>query len=332
VQFGQLKRREFITLLGGTAAAWPLVAHGQQMTTALGFLSSRSPLESASVVTAFREGLNGTGFANGQNLSIEFRWAEGQYDRLPSLATELVQRQVAAIAATGDAVSALAAKAATTTIPIIFVIGGDPVRFGLVASINRPGGNITGVSLISSGLGAKRLGLLHELIPNAAVIALLLNPSNPNAGPEREDVQQAGETLGKKIVVLNVSSDGDFETAFAALVKQHAGGLLVATDPFLLSRRDQLVALAERYAIPTMYQFREFATAGGLMSYGTNITGAYRQAGEYVGRILKGEKAVQDLPVFQQTKLELIINLRTAKALGLNIPTNLLVFADEVIE
>jgi putative ABC transport system substrate-binding protein len=250
---------------------------------------------------------------------------------LPALATELVGRQVAVIAATGDAVSALAAKGATPTIPIVFVIGGDPVRFGLVDSINRPGGNITGVSLISSGLGAKRLGLLHELIPNAAVIGLLVNPNNPNSEPERQDVVEAGRTIGQQIVVVNASSERDFDTAFATLVQQRAGGLLVATDPFFLSRRDQLVALADRYAIPTMYQFREFATAGGLMGYGTNIASAYHRAGEYTGQILKGEKPAS-LPIFQQTKLELVINLKTAKTLGLTIPSSLLVFADEVIE
>jgi putative ABC transport system substrate-binding protein len=327
-----MHRREFVTLLSGAVAASPLAARAQQPAMpVIGFLSSRSPTESASVVAAFRQGLMETGYIEGQNVAIEFRWADGQYDRLPALAVDLVGRQVTVIAATGDAVSALAAQRATTAIPTVFVIGGDPTRFGLVSSFNRPSGNITGVSLVSSGLGAKRLGLLQELVPNAAVIGLLVNPENPNAEPEQKDVEQASRTLGKEIFVVSTSNEGEFETAFSTLIKQRAGGLLVATDPFLLSRREHLVALAARHAIPTMYQFREFAMAGGLVSYGTNIIGAYRQAGEYAGRILKGEKPV-NLPVFQQTTLELVINLKTAKALGLSIPATLLVFADEVIE
>ena len=324
-------RRAFIAALGG-AAAWPLLANGQLSDKKrVGFLSSRLPDESASVVAAFQQGLKETGFLEGQNIEIEFRWAEGRYDRLPSLARELVAQQIALIAATGDSVSAMAAKAATPDVPIVFVIGGDPVHFGLVASLNRPGGNITGVSLISTGLGAKRLGLLQELIPNAATIGLLINPNNPNSVPEQKDVQDAAHVISKQIFVVSANSEGDFDTAFAKLVDQRAGGLLVATDPFLLSHRDQLVALAALHRIPTMYQFREFATAGGLVSYGTNITGAYRQAGLYSGQILKGERAA-DLPVFQQTKLELVINVKTARALGLAIPPTLLVFSDEVIE
>jgi ABC-type uncharacterized transport system substrate-binding protein len=327
-----MKRREFITLLGGTAFAWPLVARAQQpVMPAVGFLSSRSPGESASVVAAFRQGLKEAGSIEGQNVAIEFRWAEGQYDRLPALATELVGRQVAVIAAVGDVVSALAAKGAAPTIPIVFVIAGDPIRFGLVTSINRPGGNITGVSLISPAIGSKRLELLHKLVPNAAVIGLLVYPDSPHAEPERKDVEEAGRTIGQQIVVVNASSERDFDAAFATLIQQRAGGLLVAGDPFLLIRRDQLVALADRYALPTMYQYREFATAGGLMSYGTDIAGAYHQAGEYTGRILKGAKPA-DLPIFQQTNLELVINLKTAKTLGLTIPPSLLVLADEVIE
>lgn len=327
-----IARRKFIVALGGATVAWPLRARAQQpVMPVVGFLSSRSPGESVSVVAAFRQGLKETGSVEGQNVAIEFRWAEGQYDRLPALATELVGRQVAVIAAVGDGLSALAAKGAAPTIPIVFVIGGDPVHFGLVASINRPGGNITGVSLISSGLGAKRLGLLHELVPNAAVFGMLVNPNNPNAEPERQDVVEAGRTIGLQIVVVNASSERDFEAAFATFGQQQAGGLLVATDPFFLSRRDQLVALADRYAIPTMYQFREFATAGGLVSYGTNIAGAYHQAGEYTGRILKGEKPA-DLPVLQPTKFELVINLKAAKTLGLTVPLIMQMTADEVIE
>jgi putative ABC transport system substrate-binding protein len=327
-----VRRRDFITLLGGTAASWSFAAQAQPLAVpVIGFLSSRSPGESTSVVAALRQGLKEAGYIEGQNVTVEYRWAEGRYDRLPELAKELVARHISLITATGDAVSALAAKGATTTIPIVFVIGGDPVRFGLVARLNRPGGNITGVSLISSGLGAKRLGLLHELLPNAAVFALLLNPDNPNGEPERIDVEEAGRTIGRQIVVVNASYERELDTAFAYLAQQRAGGLLVATDPFFLSRRDQLVELAARHAIPTMYQFREFATASGLMSYGTNITDAYHRAGEYSGRILKGERPA-DLPIFQQTKLELIINLKTAKMLGLSIPPTLLVFADEVIE
>ena len=312
---------------------WPLAARAQQQPMpVIGFLSSRSPGESASVVAAFRQGLKETGSIEGQNVTVEFRWAKGEYDRLPALATELVGRQVAVIAAVGDAVSALAAKrAATTTIPIVFVIGGDPVSFGLVASINRPGGNITGVSLIIAALGAKRLELLHELVPNATVIGLLLNPDNLHADPERKDVEEAGRAIGLQVVVINASSERGLDTAFATLVQQRAGGLLVGTDPFFESRRDQLVALADRHAIPTMYQFSEDATAGGLMSYGPNIAGAYHQAGDYAGRILKGEKPA-DLPVVQSIKFEFVINLKTAKTLGLTVSPNMLLLADEVIE
>jgi putative tryptophan/tyrosine transport system substrate-binding protein len=326
-----MRRRDFISLVGGAAVSWPFAAKAQTTPQAIGFLSSRSPAESASVVAAFRQGLSERGIHDGQNVKIEFRWADGQYDRLPALASELVSRHVALIAATGDAVSALAAKGASATIPIVFVIGGDPVRFDLVESINRPGGNITGVSLISSALGAKRLGLMYDLVPNAAVVGLLINPDNPNAEPERKDVQEAAQTIGQKLHVVTAKNESELGPAFASLIEQRVGGLLVATDPFLLSQREQLVALSARHMIPTMYQFREFATAGGLLSYGTNITGAYRQAGLYSGQILKGDKPA-DLPIFQQTKLELVINLKTAKALGLRVPTTLLVFADELIE
>ena len=331
MRFNQLGRREFITLLGG-AAAWPLAARAQQSVMPLiGFLSSRSPTESASVVAAFRQGLQESGYIDGQNARIEFRWADGHYDRLPMLASELVTHKVALIAATGDVVSALAAKGATSTLPIVFVIGGDPVSYNLVASFNRPGGNITGVSLVTSALGAKSLGLLHDLVPNAAVIGLLVNPDNPNAEPVRKDVQEAAHIIGQEIYVVNAKNERDFEPAFAALVQQRADGLVVASDPFLLSQREQLVALSARHMIPTIYEFREFVTAGGLMSYGSNVAGAYRQAGVYIGRILKGEKPA-DLPVVQSTQFEFVINLKTAKALGLNVPLHLQQIADEVIE
>lgn len=328
-----MRRREFVKLLAGSATAWPLAARAQQPARpVIGFLSSRSPAESAAVVAAFRRGIAEAGYVDNQNASIEFRWAEGRYERLPALATELADLRVNLIAATGDAVSALAAKSAGSAIPMVFVIGGDPVRFGLVGSFNHPGGNATGVSLVSSGLGAKRLGLLHDLLPNAAAIALIVNPRNPNAAAEQSDVEDAARTIGEKVYVASISSESDFETEFAAIKAERAGGIIVATDPFLLSQRDRLVALAARYGVPTMYQFREFVVAGGLMSYGTNITHAYFQAGTYAGRILKGESAAADLPVIQETKLELIINQKTASALGLAIPSSLLVFADEVIE
>ena len=327
-----MRRREFITLLGGAAVTWPLTARAQQPTMpVIGFLSSRSPTESASVVAAFRQGLQESGYIDGQNARIEFRWADGHYDRLPILASELVTRQVALIAATGDVPSALAAKGATSTLPIVFVIGGDPVSFNLVASYNRPGGNVTGVSLVTNVLGAKCLGLLHDLVPNAAVIGLLVNPDNPNAEPVRKDAQEAAHIIGQQIYVVNAANERDFEPAFAALVQQRADGLVVASDPFLLSQREQLVVLSARHMIPTIYEFREFATAGGLMSYGSNVAGAYRQAAVYIGRILKGEKPA-DLPVVQSTKFEFVINLKTAKALGLTVPLHLQQIADEVIE
>jgi putative ABC transport system substrate-binding protein len=325
-------RREFISAFAGATIAWPLAARAQQSAMpVIGFLSSRSPTESASVVAAFRQGLQENGYIDGQNAKIEFRWADGHYDRLPILASELVTRQVALIAATGDVLSPLAAKGATSTLPIVFVIGGDPVRFNLVASFNRPGGNITGVSLITDALGAKRLGLLQDLVPNAAVIGLLVNPDNPNAESVRKDVQEAAHITGQQIYVVNATNERDFEPAFAALVQQRAGGLLLASDPFFLGQREQLVALSARHSIPTIYEFREFATAGGLMSYGANIAAAYRQAGVYIGRILRGEKPA-DLPVVQPTKFDFVINLKTVKVLSLTIPAGVLAIADEVIE
>jgi putative tryptophan/tyrosine transport system substrate-binding protein len=327
-----MKRREFITLLCGAAAAWPLAARAQQPAMPLvGFLSGRSPGESADLVNAFRRGLGETGYVEGQNIAIEFRWADGHYDRLPGLAAELVVRRVAVIAATGGGVSGLAAKSVTTTIPIVFSSGGDAVGIGLVASFNRPGGNVTGVNLVFGALGAKRLELLRELVPAATVIAMLVNPDYPSAPIEAQDVETAGRNLGLKIGFFNARTESEIDLAFAGLAERKVGGLLVADDPFLQSQRGRLVRLAERQAVPTIYFSRDFADAGGLMSYGPSIVDAYRLVGVYTGRILKGEKPA-DLPVIQPTKFELVINLKTARALGLDVPPTLLALADEVIE
>jgi putative ABC transport system substrate-binding protein len=330
MRYNRLKRREFISLLGGAAVSWPLVSRAQQpLIPVVGFLSGRSPAESAGVVAAFRKGLSETGYAESQNVSIDFRWAEGQSDRLPALASELVHRPVDVIAALGE--SGPAAKAATTTIPIVFGIGGDPVEAGLVASLNRPGGNITGATFLTAVLGAKRLGLLHELVPGAPVVALLVNPNTFVGQVQIRDVQEAARALGQSLVVLDGGTDERIETAFAALAPQHVAALLVGADPFFDTRRERLVALASQHRMPAIYQFREYAVAGGLMSYGTSITDMYRLVGLYVGRVLKGEKPA-DLPVMQVTKFELVINLTTARALGVKISDNLLSLADEVIE
>jgi putative ABC transport system substrate-binding protein len=324
-------RREFITILGGAAAAWPLAVRAQQPPIpSVGFLNSASLEGYAPMVTAFSQGLKQTGYVEGQNVAMEFRWAEGHYDLLPELAAELVRRQVAVIAAGGPP-AALAAKAATSTIPIVFTSGTDPVKLGLVSSFNRPGGNITGVHLFLSELNTKKLGLLRDLLPQAKVIGLLLNPTAENAEPQSRDLQAAGQALGFQIQRVNASSDREFESAFATLVEQRVDALVVGSDPFLNSRRDQLVALAARHAIPAVYEVREFADAGGLMTYGTSIKDAYRQAGAYVGQILKGAKAA-DLPVMQSTKFEFVINIKTAKTLGIKVPDNVLSLADEVIE
>jgi putative ABC transport system substrate-binding protein len=297
----------------------------------IGFLNSGSPAERAPFVAAFRQGLKETGYIEGQTVAIEYRFAEGRYDRLPSLASDLVRGQVAVIAATGDTVSALAAKGATTTIPIVFVTGGDPVKDGLVTSFSRPGGNITGVSIISSALVSKQFELLHELVPQAAVVGILLNPTNPNVSFELSDLQSAAQTMGVQLAVLRASTERGIDAAFATLTQLRAGALLIEPDTFFLDRREQLVALAARHVIPTIYPRREQATIGGLMSYGTNLADAYRQAAVYVGGILKGTKPA-DLPVMQPTKFQLIINLKTAKALGLEVPPMLLATADEVID
>ena len=326
-----MRRREFITLLGSGAVASPHLARAQQTMPVVGFLSAGSPGILRDHVAAFRRGLSETGFIEHGNVGIEYQWAEGQFDRLPAMAAELVRRPVAVITATGGDPSVFAAKAATTTIPIVFNFGLDPVKMGLVASFNRPGGNLTGVATFTSGLEPKRLEFLRELVPTAGVIGALMNPTRPGAESQLRDVQDAAGALGLQIVVLNASSDRDIDAAFATLVQQRVGALLVASDPFLFNRRAMIVALAARHAVPAIYQWRDFPAIGGLMSYGTSLSDAYRLVGTYVGRILKGEK-IADLPVQQSTKVELVINLKTAKALGLTFPISLLGRADEVIE
>jgi putative ABC transport system substrate-binding protein len=327
-----VRRREFITLLGGAAAVWPLAALAQQPATpVIGFISGRSPDESASAVVAFRQGLAEAGYVEGQNVQIAFRWAEGHYERLPMMAADLARRQVTAILATGGNPPVFAVKAATATIPIVFIIGSDPVEVGFVASVNRPGGNITGVSLFTSLLVAKRLELLRELVPAATIIAFLVNPDNSNARPDTAVMQAVAARLGQKLIVLSARTEQDIDLAFASLGQQQATALVVNTDAFFLTQRNQLASLEARYAIPTIHDLREYTAGGGLISYGTNLPDAYRQAGIYIGRILKGAKPA-DLPVVQPTKFDLIINLKTAKTLGLDIPSSILVRADEVIE
>ena len=327
-----MKRRDFIALVGGAAASWPLAAIAQQQAMpVVGFLSSVSPGPWAHFVAAFRQGLSETGYVEGRNVAIEFRWAEGQYDRLPALAADLVARQVAVLVATGGTMTTLAAKAATTKIPIVFTIGEDPVQLGIVASLNRPGGNITGVNIFTTEMGAKRLGLLHEMVPTAALIAVLINPKNPNAETLSKDVPEAARSVAQRIHILTATTELELDAAFKTMTELGARALLVAADPFFNSRREYIVALAARHGIPAMYEQREFAVAGGLMSYGTNLPHAYRQAGIYTGRVLKGEKPA-DLPVVQSTEFEFVINLNAAKALGLEVPPGLSARADEVIE
>jgi putative ABC transport system substrate-binding protein len=325
-----MRRREFITLLGA-AAAWPVVARGQQATMpVIGFLRSTSLIDAAHLVDAFRHGLKETGFVEGQNVAIEYRSAEDQGDRLPVLVADLVRRQIALIV--GNTPSVLAAKAATTTVPIVFASGDDPVKDGLVASLSRPGGNVTGVSFLNSVLAAKRLELLHQTVPNATIIgAMLQNPVSSGIEAERRDLLAAAQAIGQQLIVLDVSSDREIEDAFTTLVQRGASGAFVGTGAFMNSQRERIVALAARHRLPAIYNWREGVAAGGLMSYAPSIADAYRQAGIYAGRILKGEKPA-DLPVMLPTKFELVVNRKTATELGLEIPDRLLALADEVIE
>ena len=331
IWYGQaMKRREFMTLLGG-AATWPLTAWAQQPPApVIGFLSNISPDPIARPMAAFRQGLKEAGYIEGQNLAIDYRWAEGRNERLPELAADLVQRQVAVIVATGGGASALAAKAATTKIPIVFTSATDPVQLGLVASLNRPGANATGIFVMTNLLEAKRLGLLHEMVPSAT-IALLVNPQAPGAETQLSEAESAARSLSREPVVLRASNENDLDTAFAKLAALSAKALLVAADPFFNTRREKLIELAARHAVPAIYEFRDYPAAGGLMSYGISLAEAYYQVGVYTARILRGERPT-DLPVQQPTKFELVINLKTAKALGLEVPPALLATADEVIE
>jgi len=325
-----MNRREFITLLGG-AAAWPLSARAQQAAMpVIGFLSSATAATFTPYIAGFRLGLQDTGYIEGRNVAIEYRWVEGHYDRLLEQAAELARQQVAIIVSSGGAVAALAAKTATTTIPIVFVIGDDPLRYDLVTSLNRPGGNITGLSLFISTLMAKRLELLNEMIPATSAIAMFVNPNNPNADLETRNMQEAALTSARELHIIKVSNPSEIDAGFAALVQQ-IGALLVGTDTFFFSQGHQIITLAARYQIPTIYFVHALAAAGGLLSYGPNFVNEWRQAGIYAGRILKGTKPT-DLPILQPTKFELVINLKTAKALGLDVPPTLLARADEVIE
>jgi len=332
MQFDHLKRRDFITLIGGAAVAWPLAARAQQgAVPVVGFLNSASPATYSHLLGAFRLGLKESGFIEGENVTIEYRWAENEFDRLPALARELVRRQVAVIAATGGIHSALAAKAATSTIPIVFNIGDDPVRLGLVASVARPGGNVTGVNNFIYELVAKRLALLRELVPSAARVAVLVNPANAQTATTLRDVEAAARPAGLQIQIAKAGTAREIDAAFAALARDRVDGLFVPPDPLFISRRIQLVQLAARHALPATYPVRDFAEAGGLMSYGTNTADAWHQTGVYTGRILKGT-APAELPVLQPTKFELVINAQTARMLDLAVPPSLFATADEVIE
>ena len=327
-----MRRREFIAFVGCAAAAWSLRARAEQSAVpVIGFLNSASPQPFANYVAGFRAGLKETGYVDGQNVAIEFRWAEGQYDRLPEMAADLVRRKVAVLVSTGGPPSVLAAKAATATIPIVFTTGSDPVRAGFVSSLSRPGGNLTGVDFFVTAMESKRLGLLRALVPGVQLIAVLLNPNLQTSARQQRDVEEAAHAIGQQIHLLSASNESEIDAAFETAIQVRAGAMLVGGDPFLNSQRNKIVALAARHAIPAIYEQREHALAGGLMSYGTNLTDGYRQAGVYVGRILKEEKP-GDLPVVQSTKFQFVINLKTAKALGIEVPPNLSAEADEIIE
>jgi putative ABC transport system substrate-binding protein len=327
-----MRRREFITLLGGATVAWPLAARAQQPAMpVIGFLNGASPAELGPRVDAFRDGLAEMGYAEGRSVAIEYRWGLGQYERLPEMAIDLVRHRVAAIAATGGVPSVRAAKAATFEIPIVFTMGADPVAFGLVASLNRPGGNVTGITLISGEIVSKRIAVLRDLLPGAKVLGVLMNSTTPSSEAESVAAERTAHTLGWQVKVLRVGKELDFDTAFQPLVRERVDALLVTTDPIFESQRHRIVALAAQHAVPTIYALREYAVAGGLMSYGASINDVYRQAGSYVGRVLKGEKP-SDLPVIQTSKFELLINLKTAKTLGIAVPAAVLALADEVIE
>jgi putative ABC transport system substrate-binding protein len=325
-----MRRRDFIPLLGGALAAWPLTARGQQPATpVVGFLNSASPEQYARQLSAFRKGLGEAGFVEGRNVTIETRWAENQYDRLPALAADLVRRQVDAIAVNNPAV--LPAKSATKVIPIVFTVGFDPVASGLVASLNKPGGNLTGITSLNDQMGPKRLDVLREAVPKATIIAVLINPANPNANSIASEMQTAAKIRGPQLSILHAKKEADLDAVFQSLVQSKAGALLITADPLFIGSSERLAELALRFAVPTMFQYREFVTAGGLMSYGGDVLEQFRQVGIYVGRILHGEKPA-NLPVQQVTKIEFLINLKTAKLLGLTIPLPLLGRADEVIE
>jgi putative ABC transport system substrate-binding protein len=326
-----MRRREFITLIGGAAVAWPLAVRAQQNLPVIGFFSSKGPADLTNLMPFFHQGLSEAGYVEGRNVAIEYRWANGHYNQLPALAADLVARKVAVIVANGGDVVALAAKGATTTIPIVFSTGSDPVKNGLVSSINRPDGNLTGISLFGGALDAKRLEMVHELVPQASTVAVLQNPKLAETDSRFKAIQEAARAIGLQVFDVNAEDEPTIDVAFATITERRAGAVIVAGDPFLLSRHSQIVAQAAHHAVPAIYAWREYTTAGGLISYGVNLANATRDAGVYTGKILKGAKPV-DLPVLQPAKFELVVNLKTAKTLGLTIPSTLLAVADEVIE